>query len=371
MIIANKLQITREYFNQCLLNIINNCEFSLPPENFDNDFFKHLLLKHKLGIVFYRWSKKNAQKQSMLPFLEKNYQICVQRHLIMKHLLIELITCLQSENIAHLILKGIPLDILLHGNHCSRTSVDIDLLIDPAQLLPVHKILNSLGYELNSAISSEQLQNGCLFMVEVGKDLTYWHLKTQMHIELHWKTTIMSKAGFNSKDTQTLSLSQQHQVTIFNSENNFVYLCTHAAWHNWEQLQWLVDLALFKNKIPLCWPTTISILNEKQAVRAVLEAQILLLEKFNILLPDIPHSWLDNLVVNWRLKFTRRLWTNLVPPKHIIRVLYNLFLHKKLFQKGKYLWNLALHRQNSMSQLRENPNRSKAMMLVMSCFRKN
>lgn len=366
----SRKKATKRYLDHCLRSIVNQSPPLLTvPKNFNPAIALACLKKDKVSNLFFYWLKQHVIPHPLQDPLKKNHLFFLRRYLLLKHELIRLIEKLHLNNTPYAILKGIPLEIQLHSNPATRISSDIDILIDQKHLIATHHILKKMGYQLKSVINEQQLIQCFHFIIEVGKDLTYLHPEKAMCIELHWKQTIMSAHGLPA--LSSLALSPQHSLSILAPEENFVYLCQHAAQHYWERKQWLIDIALFYQKYPLDWERIIEIAQKKHGIRPLLEAANLLENEFSIEINPIKSQLSDQIAIKFRLLVTKALWRTNRKLPHPLLVILNMFLYRSLLNKYRYLSNLLLHREKSMSQLKKHPNRSKIMLFIFSFFQKS
>ena len=363
----SRKKATKRYLDHCLRNIVNQSPPLLTvPKQFNPSIALACLKKDKVSNLFFYWLKQHAIPHPLHDPLKKNHLFFLRHHLLLKHELIRLTEKLRLNNTPYAILKGIPLEMQLHSNPAARISSDIDLLIDQKHLIATHHVLKHMGYQLKSVIGEQQLTQCFNLIIEVGKDLTYLHPKKPIRIELHWKQTIMSAHGLPA--LSTLALSPQHSLSILAPEENFVYLCQHAAQHYWERKQWLIDIALFYQKYPLVWEHVIEIAQKKHGTRPLLEAANLLASEFSMEINPIKSHLSDQIVVKFRLLVTKALWRTNQRLPHPLLVILNMFIYQSLLNKYRYLSHLLLHREKSMSQLKKKPHRSKLMLFFFSFF---
>lgn len=206
--------LTLHNFYQCIHYILNKEQNTLTFENNHDERLNELITQHQLQLTFINLLPKNTitikNEENLVPLL-------IQRHLVAKKHLIEIVKILNIENIPYVILKGIPLNQQLYQNRCIRLSSDIDLLIRPSDLEATHYHLLTSGYQLCSEFTPEILKTQHKKIFIGLKDLTYIHSKSQIKIELHWGTTITHQFGFNFID-----ISEYRQLIFI--ENTGIYI---------------------------------------------------------------------------------------------------------------------------------------------------
>ena len=140
-------------------------------------------------------------------------------------------------------------------------------------------------------------------------------------------------------------------IPVLAHEENFVYLCLHAAHHVWQRLIWLTDIAKFYQKIPLAWPRVLEIAQQHFCIRPLLEAKALLQEKFAITLPAIPHDCCDKIAVKFRLQHARYSWSPAYKRHPYTVVCYLMFIPPKLTQKYRLFVGLLLKSEDRLRNL--------------------
>lgn len=345
---------------------------SFNPQHIDLARLYQLIHEHRLDLVFLPRLKQYGFKVAPdYPQFNKRCIRKIHRLWDMKKCLLELARILDNEHIPFVILKGLLLNIQLYGKTHARTSNDIDILIHEKDLLAAHASLLKAGFDLNFELLPQQLVNNT-YLMQAMKDLTYTHLSWSFRVELHWQTTQMPALCMQPllhNHVVKQALSAEKLVNILDNENNFLYLCVHGAFHNWQRLQWLIDIALFSQRIPLDWTRLILLAQQYNAVRPLLEARMLLLDEFKILLPDIPHKTTDIVCAKFRLQHARKLWRH-HSLKPYMEVFYFSFLCASFRGKLQYLLGLLLQGKMSLQQLVLNPDCSKRKLIFLSLYKK-
>lgn len=277
----------------------------------------------------------------------------MERYLRMMRGMFDVLDTLQKQAIQPIILKGIPLNTQLYGAQCLRMMSDVDVLIKPDELMMAHDCLLQLGYQRHSFLNPSDLVHDYAFLMDHVSELLYIHPKTRIAIDLKWRLSpVFCRASnwFDRSKISEITLFSQ-KINILNHEQNFLYLAMHAAKHGWEKLKWLLDLAAFYQKMPLCWPTVISLAQEAHAVRPLLEATLLLQYVLQTKTKHVPHTVLDGVMTRLRLHCMRSQWDQ-KPPKTIYKnVISALFLYSNLAQKKEYMIQLILLRTNALRRI--------------------
>lgn len=365
---------TLHFIKQLVTRHVSECadEIETPnPALIDSALFDHLVFEHRLEFIVS--SKKNAAYIAHLPVYPKIQKRCYQkikRHLEMQQCLLELNQALNTQDILHAVLKGLPLNAQLYGESCFRTSNDIDILIHEKDLLAAHQCFINLGFELQYPIPPQQIIKHSPFLFELQKDFVYTHPLRSFRIELHWQLTDLPDLHFEPLNKNHIiyhELSKQRPIPVLAHSIQFLYLCTHAALHAWQRMQWLIDIAVYYQKIPLDWSEVILLAHKYSVIRPLLEAAYLLKAEYRILLPDIPHSQRDDLSTRFRLRYTQKLWQNPVLRKYL-GVFYATFLYARLGSIGRHITALILKAPGSMQQLMREPRCSRLKLMGCSLY---
>jgi len=153
----------------------------------------------------------------------------------------------EDAKIPLLFLKGLPLGALAYRNPAIKSSIDIDLLIDPQELLSSAIVLRVYGYRL--VAPAESADDELLIRWHRGWKESVWRNDlTRSQIDLHTQT------ADNARLIPTIDVhspSQQVEVhdglslPTFADEQLFAYLAVHGASSAWFRLKWLADFAGF------------------------------------------------------------------------------------------------------------------------------
>jgi len=219
----------------------------------------------------------------------------------------------QEKGLQFCILKGFPLNFLIYDTRPLRFSKDIDIWVHPHSRQEAHDILVSLGYRYTPQLT--------FWISRICKDFTY--RTSESEIELHQFPVLNPEIGCRWLDT--VRLIDIHHVTypILGIEEQWVYLCFHAAKHHWNRLHWLVDLALLFQKTEINWDKVVAIGIENHAIRPLNETAILLKEFFNIHLPcTLPLSVTDRISASARLGLLRLFFYRVSNKKKLYRSLF-------------------------------------------------
>lgn len=167
------------------------------------------------------------------------------------------VRALETAGIACAVLKGAPMAEHLYGELALRSSIDIDLLIEPQDASPAHQALLGLGYQLLSPPTGDVetwFARRALFL----KDATYRHRarnlsrdssqdsSQELPLELHWRFAanpcLLAVCGFSQKQWRQQDFAGA-SVRVPANGLLLVYLMVHGALAGWFRLKWLADIA--------------------------------------------------------------------------------------------------------------------------------
>jgi hypothetical protein len=178
---------------------------------------------------------------------------------------------LSDHGTRHVILKGVPLAQLLHGDARARQSTDIDVLVDPENVPRVLDLLvEQLGYERPGRQAVKPWSTNQIILK---------HADNQLLLELHW---LLAKPNeFSGRIQPRWSQTQSVElvgtsIPVLGRADLLLHLCLHAIQHD-ASLKTVGDLAAWFDKYGAGafeddWPHVVERIGEVAAqwpVRAV------------------------------------------------------------------------------------------------------
>lgn len=276
-----------------------------------------LINRHRLGLAF---ASLLGTRYSSL------YEVC--RFLTLQKTLVDIFRAFDEDNIFAVCLKGVALNQLLYGKECLRQSRDIDLWVAPDMVIRAHECLVRMGFALDSldpALLTSSKASSYL------KHFEYVNVLNTIRVELHQRLSFVSEIPFPTPERCHFTTVLDTSIPTLDLESYFVYLCQHAASHHWIRLQWLVDLAVFYNKLRPNWAEVARVSYKTDSTRAVIETRFLLHSFFGIDLPPIRASFSDRFCTWIRLHSFKNRWYIDIPHWRVIllnSLLYSTFRHK-------------------------------------------
>lgn len=173
-----------------------------------------------------------------------HYEMSRRQFQLMAAELVELMALLEAEGIRAVSYKGPVLAVALYGDPALREFGDLDILMDPTQLLAAKQLLLRRGYrvehELTPALEAAYLRSSRHY------HLVMVHPVTAIMVELHWKTDAQFPVGAPCDDEWWSRLSMvslpNGALRTIPDRDMLLLLCLHGSKHHWGALGWMVDI---------------------------------------------------------------------------------------------------------------------------------
>lgn len=175
----------------------------------------------------------------------------------------------ESRGIPVIAQKGPALARFLYGDSTMRDFGDLDLLVRPSDVPRSVRALTELGYEKSLMLSPRQerayLRSGYEYVFGRGAEHNL--------IELQWNLLPRFYA-VDVKVDELFARSREHEVDgcrarMLGLEDQFLFLCVHAAKHQWAQLGMVRDIAAIA-RFDLDWAFVVHEAQRLGVVRIVL-----------------------------------------------------------------------------------------------------
>jgi hypothetical protein len=142
----------------------------------------------------------------------------------------------QAGDVRLLFLKGLTLAALAYRDPFLKMGVDIDLLIDPAQLADASRLLRSSGYipVIPAGADDQQLARW-----HHRRKESVWH-NGQFQVDLHTRLAdhpTMLRTLRTGSPTQAVSVASGITLPTLAKDELFAYLCVHGASSAWFRLK--------------------------------------------------------------------------------------------------------------------------------------
>lgn len=206
-----------------------------------------------------------------------------------------------NSDIEALSLKGPVLTAALYGDVAKRSYNDIDILVDRSVMWESVDVLRSLGFRI--LYPREQLtQEQWNYYFKYKKEIGLVHKTQKSYIELHVGVYIHELLKKSEESVLLEDLVEEviydARIKTLNKENTFLYIAYHGAYHLYNRLFWLRDVAEAIKR----WKLDHAVILEKArrlGIDRLLGVSILLAEEYAG--SAIPAAYRDYLIHNKRV----------------------------------------------------------------------
>jgi hypothetical protein len=220
---------------------------------FDEEAFSGMCRENRLSLVIDKSlvrPHRNRFSPGFAEEFEREARWLALHQLRIAKSMVDIHRSFRAGNIRHLFLKGPALNGALFGGELLRCSRDLDVLIEPRNLIKAVAILAEAGFDTVTPRTDLNLQSP--FFRMRCKDVSFWKNRTGPVVELHWKTdrveTILNRRIFDWDAHIAHVPLHGESLPVMEDYHNCLYLCLHAAKHHWRRLQWLLDIALLMQR---------------------------------------------------------------------------------------------------------------------------
>jgi len=181
----------------------------------------------------------------------KSYNMrIVQQNMLMTSELVKVITLLDKHNIEAIPFKGPLLSHIAYGNITLRQYADLDILVDEDLLDQAVALLYQHDYLYDEKEYQHIINNKSIF-----HDISL--TKSSVSFELHWRLFsdefTIDLNSINLKENLMEVSMANYKFKSFKNEMLIIYLVTHGAKHNWERVEWLLDIAKIIQNHSINW----------------------------------------------------------------------------------------------------------------------
>ena len=187
--------------------------------------------------------------------LKELYQGNAARNLFLLGELERVLHALAEDGVTAIPYKGPVLAIAGYGDLSLRRFVDLDVIVQRADVERAIVTLTRLGYRAEPVVSPAQQA----FLIRTQHDLAFKRDEGRLIVELHWEvaprlfaTELAAEDLWRQATTRAVGGSQ---VLTLAPEDMLLSLCVHGSKHLWERLAWVCDIAEWLAAHPgLQWP---------------------------------------------------------------------------------------------------------------------
>jgi Uncharacterised nucleotidyltransferase len=190
---------------------------------------------------------------AVLGELCNRYQHIARKNLQFTAELFRVLECLEAHAIPAIPLKGPVLAETVYGELAMRDFSDLDVLVQPQDVLKAKAALAALGYSVNTHLSEVEerayLATGYEYTFDgpAGRNL----LEIQWDILPRFYALDFERGEFFGR-AQTVTVCGR-AVRALSPEDLLLTLCVHAAKHAWVRLYWLRDIAATLQSQAIDW----------------------------------------------------------------------------------------------------------------------
>lgn len=268
------------------------------------DDFISLSYSHGVFPLVYQVLKKHEDKIPLntFAFMKQTYMNLVKTNMLMTSELIKISNLLEENGIKPISFKGPVLSAMAYGDVISRQYVDLDILVEDDRLLDAIEILKNNEYSLEDDFKLDLLKkNRSIF-----HDVTL-RKNNIVNIELHWRLFsdeyMTGISDLNIKENLRPFEYQNQTLNVFDNEIQILYLSIHGAKHNWERIEWLVDIVRFIENNTINWERLLHFI-QKTKTEKILFSTFYLCK--NILDLSLPKEIEEEIEKTNILKFSKR-----------------------------------------------------------------
>jgi hypothetical protein len=217
------------------------------------DFSEIITLSGRHGIIYFLYSYLQKRPNLLLPGQVSLLRERLTRKSIRSlRQLQELVTICEDFNergLKYAIVKGPHLARMLYGNEAVKVSADLDILMVHQSDLPTfHSVLTKLGYSCPVPLSEPLSWKQRLFLT-AKREVNYFSADRKGVVDLHIKpvaNSFITAGRYRAFFAETEQVRFEGiNIYVLPVEKYLVYLCYHAACHQFSRLAWLVDIRNF------------------------------------------------------------------------------------------------------------------------------
>lgn len=209
--------------------------------------------RHKLFPIFYKNLHEDSTKYYIdIPSsLKEKFAIQKQQVLRLAVEGVRISSVLSQEKISSILLKGPFLSEQIYDDISLRPSRDIDILVQPENILQVKEILQNEGYKMIYP-DFQLTRRQTLYYESKRNQYAFRNPENGCMVELHWRL-FSQKSLFPVYPEDVFLESQEMMIAgkpirVLSSNHSVEFLCIHGALHQWFRLLWLRDIAQIFDK---------------------------------------------------------------------------------------------------------------------------
>lgn len=248
----------------------------------------------------------------------------------------------RTEGISVIAQKGPALGHLLYADSAMREFGDLDLLVMPSAVSSAVRALEMLGYEKNLQLSPSQEKAH----LRTGYEYAFGRGTERSLVELQWNLLPRFYA-VDVKLEEWFARSREHEfdscrARVLGPEDQLIFLCIHAAKHQWARLGMVQDIAL-QAGLDLDWDFVVREARRSGTLAILL---ISLLSARSLLGSKLPGSIMASPEMSGAHKFLPGIVQNLqemreTPPESIAYFRLMMEVRERKIDRARFVWRLS------------------------------
>jgi hypothetical protein len=280
-------------------------------------------------------SIQSALGSRYLGHCQRAMRFCAELARILEHF--------EEQRIPVLAQKGPALAHLLYGDSTMREFGDLDLLVAPSDVPRAVHALNQLGCEKHLQLSPRQeeayLRSGYEYVFGRGAERNF--------VELQWNLLPKFYAiDMNIEELFRRSREQEFdgcRARVLDPEDQLIFLCIHAAKHQWARLGMVQDIAALAG-FDLDWGRVIGEARRSGTLRIVL---ISLACAKQVLGSGLPRAITTAPEMSRAQSFVSRIVESLesmreTPPVSVAYFRFMIEVRERRIDQARFVWRLAM-----------------------------
>lgn len=237
----------------------------------DWDRFRELARRHSAAPLVFSFLSANFTgliPEPILDNMRSQQKLVLSRNLQLMAGLIQTADLFERHRTPVLAYKGPLLAAAVYGDLSHRSSVDIDLLIQPSHVDRAAGFLTAAGYTMSSPMAWKQRNSA-----SASPELLFTRPDESVEIDLHW-SFVPNYYPFPLdpaplwRRAATVNAGGR-KLPTFSPEDLLLVLCVHGAKHLWNRLRWICDIAKLV-QTGLDWDLALQHAREQRCERTLL-----------------------------------------------------------------------------------------------------
>jgi hypothetical protein len=211
----------------------------------------------------------------VVEWLQRHYETTLMKNVRATGRLVQILNRFDHERLDVLTFKGPSLATLAYGDVGRREFSDLDLLVRRSDVSRAMAALRSLGFQPRISLEPSAVDA----FVALENALEFRRASDGQMVELHWALTPKSFPFRHDLEqiwtsAAAVTVAGRRMPTL-SHEQLVLFLCVHAAKHNWESLGWMLDIARLMDSVALDYQQLLQ-LADRSGTRRILLLGLLL-----------------------------------------------------------------------------------------------